>query len=533
MIKGRSPKRHPAMSQKLSVLLIAIGLAAVVAHLMGWSLPTLRWYYGFDAAKADLVKASWWTQNRGEIIGHCLACFTLGMGVLLWLRPLRAKPHTQRQIKRFKSMGRGWVSFLIIIALLLLALLDQALVGKRAIAVKYDGKWVFPAFREAAYSDRDFGGSGQEEANYRKLKRRFQQAGDANRVIMPPIPFDPTFDSDNEVREPLEARNGLYYKVGSSKPYTGLGYRFYADNDSRRYSMQKFRQGVGRGRETIYQRNGDRAVEYDWVDGKRYPEPSFGLDDAQSYEAMEHTPLYAMTFAPLPPSWKNHHYLGTDSRGWDVLAQLYGGLQVVMQAAVIYLLVTYAVGLTLGCIMGYFGGTVDIILQRLIEVLANVPFLYVVIIIADRIGRDNITLLTILLVICVFSWIGTTYYMRTATYREKAKDYVAAARLLGASSLRIILRHVLPNAISIVVTLLPFSVAAIITSLTALDFIGFGLPEQYPSWGRLLSDGVSNVEKPWIVSSAFAGMVTVLLLITFVGEAVREAFDPKKFTIYR
>jgi microcin C transport system permease protein len=123
--------------------------------------------------------------------------------------------------------------------------------------------------------------------------------------------------------------------------------------------------------------------------------------------------------------------------------------------------------------------------------------------------------------------------MRTATYREKAKDYVAAARLLGASSLRIILRHVLPNAISIVVTLLPFSVAAIITSLTALDFIGFGLPEQYPSWGRLLSDGVSNVEKPWIVSSAFAGMVTVLLLITFVGEAVREAFDPKKFTIYR
>ena len=272
---------------------------------------------------------------------------------------------------------------------------------------------------------------------------------------------------------------------------------------------------------------------YNWNDGVRYPEPSMGLELAAEFEEIETTDLYAMTFAPLPPSWENRHFLGTDSRGWDVLAQLYGGLQVVMQAAVIYLIVTYAIGLTIGCIMGYFGGVVDITLQRFIEILANVPFLYVVIIIADRIGRDRITLVTILLVICIFSWIGTTYYLRTATYREKAKDYVSAARLLGASPLRVIFRHVLPNTISIVVTLLPFSVAAIITSLTALDFIGFGLPEQYPSWGRLLSDGVTYVDKPWIVSSVFVGMVAVLLLITFVGEAIREAFDPKKFTTYR
>ena len=240
-----------------------------------------------------------------------------------------------------------------------------------------------------------------------------------------------------------------------------------------------------------------------------------------------------MTFAPLPPSWENRHILGTDSRGWDVLAQLYGGLRVVMYAAVIYLLISYSVGITLGCIMGYFGGMVDIGLQRFIEILANIPFLYVVIIIADRIGRDQVTLITILMVICIFSWIGTTYYMRTATYREKAKDYTNAAILLGASPARVIFRHILPNALSILVTLLPFSVAAIITSLTALDFIGFGLPEKYPSWGRLLSDGVTHVDTPWIVSSVFVGMVSVLLLITFVGEAVREAFDPKKFTTYR
>lgn len=521
------------MSRKLGILLCVLGLAAVVAHLLGWYLPTLGWFYGFESMDADLVKASFWTKNRGDIVGHFLAVATIATGVVIILRPPHANPHTQRQIKRFKSMGRGWTSFLIIIALIMLALFDQALVGKRALAVKYGGAWKFPAFQEENMTEEDFGGVGKEEANYRELKKRFAAEGKGNRVLLPLVPWDPTYDSDNELREQLELRDGLYYKKGSNNPYSGLGYRYYADDETRRFSMQKFRKGLGKGREELYNRTGDLAVVYNWNDGVRYPEPSMGLELAAEFEEIETTDLYAMTFAPLPPSWENRHFLGTDSRGWDVLAQLYGGLQVVMQAAVIYLIVTYAIGLTIGCIMGYFGGVVDITLQRFIEILANVPFLYVVIIIADRIGRDRITLVTILLVICIFSWIGTTYYMRTATYREKAKDYVSAARLLGASPLRVIFRHVLPNTISIVVTLLPFSVAAIITSLTALDFIGFGLPEQYPSWGRLLSDGVTYVDKPWIVSSVFVGMVAVLLLITFVGEAIREAFDPKKFTTYR
>ena len=123
--------------------------------------------------------------------------------------------------------------------------------------------------------------------------------------------------------------------------------------------------------------------------------------------------------------------------------------------------------------------------------------------------------------------------MRTATYREKARDYVAASKLLGASAFRVIFQHILPNAISTIVTLVPFSFAAIAASLTALDFIGFGLPDNYPSWGRTLSDGVSNLDAPWIVTSVFVSMVVLLLLITFIGEAIREAFDPKKFTFYK
>ena len=124
--------------------------------------------------------------------------------------------------------------------------------------------------------------------------------------------------------------------------------------------------------------------------------------------------------------------------------------------------------------------------------------------------------------------------MRSATFREKARDYVAAARVMGAGPGRIIFKHILPNTLSVLVTLIPFSITSISSSLTSLDFIGFGLPERYASWGRLLADGVENLRSaPWIVVSVFAVLVSVLLLVTFVGEALREAFDPKKFTTYR
>ena len=152
----------------------------------------------------------------------------------------------------------------------------------------------------------------------------------------------------------------------------------------------------------------------------------------------------------------------------------------------LYLTVTYVLGLSIGCLMGYFGGTFDILTQRVIEVLSNIPFLFVVMIINSRLEPEQRTIGVIVGIICIFSWIGMTYYMRTATYREKARDYVQASKLLGASTPRMIMQHILPNVISTIVTLVPFSFAGIATSLTALDFIGFGLPENYPSWGRTL-----------------------------------------------
>jgi len=234
-------------------------------------------------------------------------------------------------------------------------------------------------------------------------------------------------------------------------------------------------------------------------------------------------------YPPTPPSWQERHFLGTDTTGRDVLARLFYGFRTAMIFSLLYMACVYLLGIVVGCAMGYFGGSFDLITQRLVEIWSNIPFLYIVIIVASVVTPNLAWLLAI---VVLFSWTGMTYYMRTATYKEKARDYVAAAEVLGASTARIIVRHVLPNTLSTIVTFIPFTLANAITLLTALDFLGFGLPPPTPSWGELLHQGTANLDAPWIVTSTFVALVVILSLVTFIGEAVREAFDPKKFTIY-
>jgi microcin C transport system permease protein len=179
----------------------------------------------------------------------------------------------------------------------------------------------------------------------------------------------------------------------------------------------------------------------------------------------------------------------------------------------------------------------DLIVQRLIEVWSNIPFLYMVIILFSVIPSTfsvSTRIGLLLIVMVLFSWTTMTYYMRTATYREKARDYTSAAVVLGAGPGRIIFHHIIPNTISTIVTFMPFTVVSAITAITALDFLGFGLPPPTPSMGELLKQGTQTLTTaPWIVASAFGALVFILILVTFIGEAVREAFDPKKFTTYQ
>jgi microcin C transport system permease protein len=242
-------------------------------------------------------------------------------------------------------------------------------------------------------------------------------------------------------------------------------------------------------------------------------------------------------FRPEAPDAAKQHYLGTDTTSRDILARLFFGTRIALIFALGFMVAVYLIGVAVGCAMGYLGGMFDILSQRVIEIWSNIPFLYMVIIVFSVIP-DAFTIfsriLILLGVMVLFSWTSMTYYMRTETYKEKSRDYVAAARVLGASNTRIVFRHILPNVLSTLVTFMPFTIVAAISAITALDFLGFGLPPPTPSLGELLKQGTQTLRTaPWIVMSAFGTLVVLLTLVTFVGEAIRESFDPKKFTLYK
>jgi len=353
-------------------------------------------------------------------------------------------PLTVRKLRRFRSIKRGYYSFLILTGLIVLSFFGELLVNNRALIVRHDGHWYFPTYG-SNLPGTTFGYDYTYETNYRDLQARLRTENRGNWVLMPPVTYSP--------------------------------------------------------------------------------------NENTSFEGV---------FKPAPPSWMGGptgHWLGTDTTGRDIFARLFYGIRIAILFSLSFMVLTYLVGITIGCLMGYYGGVFDLIVQRLIEIWSNIPFLYMVIILFSVIPSTfsiPVRIGLLLVVMVLFSWTSMTYYMRTATYREKARDYTAAAIVLGAGPGRIIFSHILPNTISTIVTFIPFTVASAITAVTALDFLGFGLPPPTPSMGELLKQGTQTLTTaPWIVSSAFTSLVFILILVTFIGEAVREAFDPKKFTTYQ
>ncbi|MDV7104287.1 ABC transporter permease subunit [Vibrio sp. TH_r3] len=341
-------------------------------------------------------------------------------------------PLTQKKIRRFKEIKRGYWSLILLTTLLLLSLVAELLVNSKALVVRYQGEYSFPILTEVRLGT-EFGLEYLSETNYRELKQKFIEEDKGNFVVMPIIPWNP--------------------------------------------------------------------YEQDFSTG--YP--------------------------PTPPSIVSEHYLGTDIIGRDILARLIYGFRIAMGFALITMVISYALGTTIGCAMGFWGGKFDLIFQRAIEVWSMVPFLYVIMILVSII-QPTFTLFVFINVL--FGWMGMTWYMRTMTYKESAREYVLAAKALGASTSRIIFKHILPNTMVMIVTLAPFTIAGNITALTALDYLGLGLMPPTPSWGELLQQGKSNLDSPWIVMSVVTSIVSVLVMVTFIGEAVRAAFDPKKFTRY-
>jgi microcin C transport system permease protein len=346
---------------------------------------------------------------------------------------MKINPLTKKKLKRFKSIKRGYFSFIIFLGMILVSLCAELLVNSRALIVYYEGNYFFPTYGDLI-PGKIFGLDYDYETNYRQLAEQFRQADNDNWVLMPPVPYN--------------------------------------------------------------------AFENDLKEGD---------------------------FPPFPPSLADQHYLGTDAVGRDIVARLVYGFRIAIFFSLMLLLVNYTIGVSIGSAMGYWGGRFDLFFQRVIEIWSNVPFLYVIIIISSIVVPN---FLMLLLIMAFFGWIGITWTMRTVTYKERAREYVLAAKALGASNLRIIFIHIIPNTIAIIVTFAPFAVSGGIVALTSLDYLGFGLPPPTPSWGELLQQGWTNLDAWWISGSVIAAMIVTLITVTFIGEAVREAFDPKLHTVY-
>jgi microcin C transport system permease protein len=231
------------------------------------------------------------------------------------------------------------------------------------------------------------------------------------------------------------------------------------------------------------------------------------------------------TPAPAPPTRNN--LLGTDEQGRDVLAGVIYGFRLSVLFGLILTLLSTVIGVTAGAIQGYFGGWIDLILQRVTEIWAGLPVLYILIIMASIVDLGFWWLLFIVL---GFSWMALTGLVRAEFLRGRNLDYVRAARALGVRDATIIRRHVLPNAMVATLTLLPFVLSASIATLTALDFLGLGLPTGSPSLGELLAQGKANLQAPWLGITGFVVLGAMLSLLIFIGEAVRGAFDPRKIS---
>ena len=231
------------------------------------------------------------------------------------------------------------------------------------------------------------------------------------------------------------------------------------------------------------------------------------------------------TRTPAPGAPTTHNLLGTDSQARDVLARVIYGFRTSVLFGMGVTLCSSIIGVIAGALQGYFGGTLDLVFQRFIEILSSLPILLLLIILASLVQPNFFWLMGFLL---LFSWMGLVALVRAEFLRARNLEYVRAARALGVGDRTIMFKHVLPNAMVATLTFLPFMLNGSIATLTALDFLGFGLPPGSPSLGELLNQARNNLQAPWLAATGFAVMAIMLSLLIFIGEAVRDAFDPRK-----
>ena len=450
---------------------------------------------------------------------------------------IRLDPITRKRLERFRRIKRGYYSLVILGVAIVLSIFAPYLAESRALLVWYEGRPYLPT---AEYFSMDtFGqepppawGMGDLETEYLRLKRewrlerelydqgRAQAGGDAaalalleqrypnrgNFVVMPPIPWDP-YQNDFWYNEILNEVQALL-DAGDGEEAVLL---------ARRDGLVELSDAI-------------EAGEIEGIMADPELSPTGDLVGLARTGAMPSLTALG-TVPPTPPDFRQRHYLGTDSQGRDVASRLLYGFRISVFFALFLVLLGQVIGTVVGSLQGYLGGRFDILSQRGIEVMMAVPFLYVVIIMAALFSP---TFWMLLAIVALFQWISITFFMRTEMYREKTREYCLAARSYGASHLRIIFRHLLPNCLTPLVTFTPFAIVGAIFTLTALDYLGYGLPAPTPSWGELIDQALllENRDKLWLTFAPFGALTITLVLVVFIGESIREAFDPKQYAKY-
>ena len=404
---------------------------------------------------------------------------------------------------KFKQDKRAFISFTLLLMLFIITTPAEFICNTRPILLIVDGKTFMPVL--FTYSEKDFGGTLLSEPDYRS--KRFRNLLDGVQ--------------DDFINKNNSSSFGIDIDDFDEEDAT-----FSIEIDDFEDEITETHVSLGTNNPIVKQYK--KPLDY-WLlwppvryDYKYIPtETNTGnVVLSAPYKTIDST-----TSRVIESSWVDGHYLGTDDRGRDVLARLVYGLRISMIFGISIAVTGTIVGCLLGGVQGYFGGWIDLIGQRLTEVWGSIPRLYILIILSSFLVPSALLLFFIL---NLTAWMGIAAYIRAEFLKIRNFEYVKSAKAMGVSNFRIMRKHILPNALTPVITFFPFEVTAGILALVSLDFLNLGVPSPAPSMGELLAQGKANLQAIWILLPTFVTLTATLTMLTFVGEGIRNAFDPKR-----
>ena len=408
---------------------------------------------------------------------------------------------------KFKHDKRAFISFILLLILFIITTPAEFICNTRPIILVVEGKTFIPVL--FSYSEKDFGGTLLSEPDY--LSKKF-------RNLLDGIPEDNYFDSnDNNESSSFDINLDDFEE---QEPV------FSIEIDD--FEGEVNESHISPNTNGVILKPSKKPLDY-WAlwppvryDYKYIPTES---STGNVVLAAPYKTIDTATSQVIESSWIDGHYLGTDDRGRDVLARLVYGLRISMMFGISIAITGTIIGCLLGGTQGYFGGWIDLIGQRLTEIWGSIPRLYILIILSSFLVPSALLLF---LILNLTAWMGIAAYTRAEFLKIRNFEYVKSAKAMGVSNFRIMRKHILPNALTPVITFFPFEVTAGILALVSLDFLNLGVPSPAPSMGELLAQGKNNLQAIWILLPTFVTLTATLTMLTFVGEGIRNAFDPKR-----